>query len=95
MTLLSKNERRRRVRAATEALDELVSKDDIVEETAILLELDVGDASNWIARFSCGLITVAHGDLRCELAFDDVEAWKPVAMRMIQGLYWMNQTGVS
>lgn len=95
MTLLSKTERRRRVCAATDALDALVSKDDIVEETATRLELDVGDASNWIARCSFGLITVAHGDLRCELAFDDIEAWKPVAMRMIQGLYWMNQTGVA
>ncbi len=82
------------MQAAADALGALVNTDDIVEETVTRIELDVGDGTNWIARFNFGLITVTCGDLKCELAFDDVESWKTVALRMIQGMYWMSQTGV-
>lgn len=92
--ILTKEKRRAHIQAAADALGALVNTDDIVEETVTLIELDVGDGTNWIARFSCGLITVNCGDLSCELAFDDVESWKTVALRMIQGMYWMSQTGV-
>jgi hypothetical protein len=85
--MLSKSERRDAMKRVTEQLEVFFDKDDLVDETDTRLEYDKGTGTNWTACFELGLITVECGDVRCELALDD-EDWKPIARRMLLGLYW-------